>query len=422
MPAMNFGWTKVQYVLVYAVVGAYLPYLPLLLGDRGVDEKGIGWILGIYGLVIAIMPLWTTYLADRHWSPRLLIAAGNLLTAAGALALIRAEGFWPLMAGCVIMYAGFAPLVNLIDGATFAAMARMERAGLQPPPYHTIRIWGSIGFMLPSVAIYALLQWGRMSNAIALWTAAVCAVLAALASRRLPGPDDTHQLELIEAPTLAAARRVFSGSALSVIGPLFLMFVTVAAFYTFYPQYLRKLGIGEQWVGLIVNLGVVAEIILMLASRRILGRLGIRGIVLMGGAAIMLRMGLLGFWPNPHVAIWSQLLHAPIVMCLYLLPPIYLNHIAGGGGGGGGATHIRHSVQGLYGMLCFGAARLVGATLSGYFATEADLTPPFKLSAALALAAILWFAIGFRDESACRAIRHAHRRPEPTTTTPVAEP
>jgi hypothetical protein len=53
--------------------------------------------------------------------------------------------------------------------------------------------------------------------------------------------------------------------------------------------------------------------------------------------------------------------------------------------------------------------------------SESNLTGPFQYSAAVALAAILWFTLGFRDESACRAIRHAHRRPEPTTTTPVAE-
>ena len=67
---MRFSAIRLHYLLVYAALGAYMPYLPVFLGrDLGMHDAQIGWITGIYGLSVILGPPLITYLADRLSKP-----------------------------------------------------------------------------------------------------------------------------------------------------------------------------------------------------------------------------------------------------------------------------------------------------------------------------------------------------------------
>jgi PPP family 3-phenylpropionic acid transporter len=386
---VRFGWIRLHYLLVYAIVGAYMPYLPVFLGeDLGMPDWQIGWATGAYGLSVLLAPPVITALADRRVPGRTLIGGAYALAALALAGLALADEFFAVLALVLAFSMTYTPLFSLVDGLTFSAIAA---AGERAPPYDRIRLWGSVGFMLPAFVLLLVLHAGAGGRA-AIATAAVFAAVAALASPGLP--------RLAPEPRVAGDR----GAAWTVLRapqtralllPLALLFASISTFYAFYGRLVIAVGIDPAWVGMVMNLGVLAELPFMLAAGALLRRFSLRTLLLAGAAALAVRMVLLAL-AHPVLTVASQVLHGPAVVALYLLPPMYLNFRAPPG--------LRNSVQGLYAMVCFGVARLLGSVAGGY-AAEVDLAWAFALGAALAAAAFVWLAAAFHDPEADKALR-----------------
>lgn len=399
---MSFAAIRLHYLLVYAVVGAYMPYLPVFLGrDLGFPDSQIGWVAGVYGLSVVVSPPLVTYLADRRFAGRTLIALAYALSALGLLALALADTFVPVLLVSFAFSTVFTPLFALLDGLSFSAMAREQAANARHPAYEQIRVWGSFGFMLPAFILFFALQAGAASGRAAIVAAAVAATLALLCVPllpRLPPPART-----VAIPRGAAWQVLSARPTRHLVIPLGLLFAAISVFYAFYARLVLAVGIDPEWVGLVMNLGVLSELPFMLAGGPLLRRFSLRTLTLVGAACLALRMALLAAVPDPTTVIASQILHGPVVVALYLIPPMYLNLKASPG--------VRNHVQGLHAMLCFGLARLLGSVLGGY-AADLTLALAFALAAALAAIAWLWLWLRFLDPEADATLRPT---PAPTT-------
>jgi PPP family 3-phenylpropionic acid transporter len=97
----------------------------------------------------------------------------------------------------------------------------------------------------------------------------------------------------------------------------FWKFVAVAAalqashqvYYGFGTLYWRSLGFSDLVIGLLWAEGVVAEIVLFWQGSRLLRRIGPLGLMIAGGAAGIVRWGLIGLVPGLLPAFALQLLH-----------------------------------------------------------------------------------------------------------------
>lgn len=391
---MGFRAIRLHYLLVYAVIGAYMPYLPVFLGrDLGMPDAQIGWIAGMYGLSVILSPPLVTYLADRRFSGRSLIAlayAGSVVTLAG---LALAERFVPVLLLSLAFSMVYTPLFALTDGLTFAAIAATTAADRRAPPYSALRVWGSLGFMIPAFVLFFALKAGSASGRAAIVAAAVAAGLGALCIPLLPrlAPEPRERL-----PGAAAWQVLRTAPTRALIVPLGLQFAAISIFYAFYARLVIAIGIDPAWVGLVNNLGVLAELPCMFAAGALLRRCSLRSLVLFGALCLAVRLALLAAVPSPAVVVASQVLHGPVVVAIYLIPPMYLNLKAPPG--------VRNGVQGLYAMLCFGVARLLGSVAAGY-AAEVALAWAFALGAALSGLALAWLWLGFRDPAADLALR-----------------
>lgn len=410
---MRFGVIRLHYLLLYTVVGAYLPYASLYLEWRGLSEAAIGWVVGVYGLAVLAMPAVMTHLADRRIANRTLIGIGYSVTAVALAGLWASESFWALLGWSLLFSVAYTPTFSLLDGLNFAAMHDETDAGGKPPAYHRTRLWGSFGFMLPSAALLGLL-WGTADVRPAILLACGCALAAALTSVRLPvprRPSETKQAALPSVEAWRALRRKPVGTFVSAMLGLFL---AISIFYGFFSLYLKELGVDAKWVGVILNIGVAVEIVVIIFSGRLLRAIGLRGVLIVGALSMTARMALLALFPIPAVAIAAQVLHGPTVLAIYILPPLYLNHKA--------SPAFRNSMQGVYGALCFGVARVVGSILGGHVA-EYGLREAFGVAAALSAGATVALIARFRDDEACKAIEASvgPRDAEPSEPNP-AEP
>lgn len=391
---MRTAALKLHYFLLYAIVGAYLPYVPVFLGhDLKLPDWQIGWVTGCYGLAVLLAPPVMAALADSKVPGRALLGCGYALSGAALCAFAEVEAFVPALLLAAVFGLCYTPLTPLLDGLVFAELAKMKAAG-GAPPYSALRVWGSVGFMAPAFALFAVMHYGLAGGRAAMFAGAVAAGVAMLCALLLPRAAPEVRTEKL--PAALAWAELRRPPTLALIGPLVLLFASISVFYAFHPRLLVEVGIAPEWVGMVSNLGVLAELPWMIFAAAALRRFGVRALMLLGALCMLVRMLLLALVPGPEVAVATQIFHGPAVVSLYLLPPMILDQKA--------APGFRNSVQGLYAGLCYGAARVVGAGVGGH-AAEFGLPWAFALAAALSGAAALWLWLAWRDPDVEAALR-----------------
>lgn len=387
---------KRQFFLSFTVMGSVLPYLSVCLDERGLSMNQIGWVLSLTGVGVIVSPVLTTLLADTRVQSRTLLALLLALSGGSLAWLAGAGGFWTLLVVHGLFALAFAPVTSLQDGLYFHRRTALQASGgAAVPAYHVVRVWGTLGFILPSTVLYFVLR-GAVDTSAAVWCAAVCCgagLLNALSlprvARDAPAPDAPDEADA-GLPTVAAARALLEPHLLVFCVATFLLHLAITAYYGFYPVYLTQtVSIAPEWVGLIANLGVTVEIGFMLGFGWLLRGLGLKRLMLIGALCMALRFGALGWFPNIGVAVGSQALHGIMVLVIHVAPPIYLNRRAD--------DRFRNSIQGLYAMAVFGTGRIAGNLVAGAIAEAWSLRAVFVYAAALCVAAAGLFAFAFAE-------------------------
>lgn len=384
---------KAQYFLAFAVNGCVLPYLPLFLRDRGLTDVQIGWVIATTGVAVLATPVVLTLLADLKLETRTLLAWTFGLGVAGLCGMLSSDAFVPILLTHALYAVALFPVMPLQDGLTFETQSRRKAAGLPEVPYHRIRVWGTFGFILPSLILWAWLTYDdrvSLSLVVGVGFSLLAIGNALLLPRLRTGRAEAPVRAAL--PTTEALRVMLRPRVLVFALATWLLGVSIAAYYAFYPLYLKELlGVDAKYVGLISNVGVVIEIAYMLGFGWLRRKLGIRGLMVVGALLIAARFALLAAFPNLFVAIATQAVHGMLVVVVHVAPPLYLDAQA--------ESRYRSSMQGLYAMAITGSSRVVGNAASGYVA-DISYLHVFGAAAAVAMVAALIFLVLFKDASA----------------------
>src|SRR5690349_1600826 len=139
------------YAATFLVTGIQLPFWPVWLSSRGLTAREIGILLGaaIWTKVLATPVIGA--IADRTGAGRFLMSALAATALAAYAGLISATGFWVLLSLNLVALTAQSALMPLGDTVTLAA-ARSDHLD-----YGRIRLWGSVSFVVASVASGAVL-------------------------------------------------------------------------------------------------------------------------------------------------------------------------------------------------------------------------------------------------------------------------
>jgi PPP family 3-phenylpropionic acid transporter len=287
------------YGAIFLVAGIQLPFWPAWLAARGLTAREIGIVLGaaIWAKVLATPAIGA--IADRSGARR------AVMVALAAAALAAYAGLWPIGAFSVLVTLNLmaltaqSALMPLGDTLTLAAC----RAGGHD--YGRIRVWGSVTFILASLTSGALLAAAPGDQVLLLVFGASFLVL--LACLAVPNADG---------PATPASRG--TGMVTVARDVKFWVFVLTASalqashqlYYGFGTLHWRSLGLSDLTIGFLWAEGVLAEIALFWQGRSLLARVGPLGLMMLGGAAGILRWSLAALvtW-LPGIAV-LQLLHA----------------------------------------------------------------------------------------------------------------
>lgn len=338
------------YLFYFAVLGALVPYWSLYLKAQGFGAAQIGELTAILMATKLVAPNVWGWIAD-HTGRRIAIIrlASLLATLTFAGALLDNSYMW-----LAVVMAGFSFFWN-------AALPQFEaitlsHLGDDAHRYSSIRLWGSIGFILSVAALGVLLERQgveRLPHILLLLFAAIW--LASLAVPDCPaapaGHADESLKQVLRRPDVVALLLV-----------CFLMQASHGPYYTFFTLYLEDYGYSRSHIGQLWALGVVAEIGVFVVMHRWLPRFGARRLLLASLALTSLRWLLVaGFADSLAVILFAQTLHAASfgvyhAVAIHLVHQLFVGRNQGRG-------------QALYSSLSFGAGGAVGSLAAGYIWT-----------------------------------------------------
>lgn len=141
------------YILIGVAEASMVPFLPILMLERGFDAALIGVVMSAAGLASFIAgPIWA-HLADHGWRPErtLVLACGG----AAAVVLVLAVPGGPLLfaAATVLLWIVRSPLASLLD-----SIALHRLGGARTTGYARIRMRMSAGWAASAIVVGALLQ------------------------------------------------------------------------------------------------------------------------------------------------------------------------------------------------------------------------------------------------------------------------
>jgi PPP family 3-phenylpropionic acid transporter len=325
------------YLAYFASLGALIPFWGLYLQDLGHDAAAIGELMALLLATKIIAPNLWAWLADRRGF------------------------FWNAS-------------LPQFEALTLSHLAR------DPHRYGLVRVWGSVGFIISVLALGALFEvTGRG------WLPWIVLGLFGLVwGVSLSVPDAGRPTEEVRRePLLGVLRRP---EVAALLGACLLMQASHGPYYAFFSIHLDQAGYGQQMIGALWALGVIAEIGIFLVAAPLLRRFTPRTLLLASLLLTALRWLLVGGLVE-HLG-WllvAQLLHAAS-FGIYHAAAIQLVHRFF-------PPPHQGRGQALYSSLSFGAGGALGSLLGGYAWVTLGATATFFIASGLALAGML---VGWR--------------------------
>jgi PPP family 3-phenylpropionic acid transporter len=177
------------------------------------------------------------------------------------------DGFWPIAAMALLAAFFFAPIFPLSESYSVDASAAL---GLD---YGRIRLWASLSFLAGSLGAGVLLM--RLDALDTAWLLAGSIGLTVVSALLLPPePEAMKTVKPKSASSLGAARFLFATSF-----PVFLLAAGLAQashgmMYSFSSMHWQSLGFSPFVIGMMWTVAVLAEVLLLAFSNRVIERFG----------------------------------------------------------------------------------------------------------------------------------------------------
>ena len=358
------------YFFYFAFVGAISPYWPLYLQSLSFSAFQIGLLMSLLAVMRVFAPNVWGHLAD-HYRKRVFIvqiAAFASLAAFGGV--FFGTGFWTLFAAMALMSFFWSASLPLVEATT------LSHLGERTDRYGSIRLWGSVGFILAVVGLgYALdfvaIKWLP-------WMVFSMLLGVALFSRHIPEAEVMPH----ETDRVSVWKVVRQPKVLTLIAACFLMSAAHGPYYTFYSIYLESHGYTKSSVGWLWAVGVICEIGVFIFMPRLFARFKLEHILMASFFIAVLRFLMIAWLvEHPVMVLLAQTLHAATFGAYHASGVALVHRFFKG----------RHQSKGqaIYNSISFGAGGSLGSLYAG---STWDLWGPavtYSIAAACALVALL---------------------------------
>lgn len=353
-----------QYFLYFGVMGIYLPYFNLYCYHFGFNGFQIGILSALRSVALVLFPLIWGHLADRLRKRRQIYILCNIISAAVWSLFLLTTDFWPMLAiaACYGMF--YAPIISFLEAFTMDVLGQEKRS------YGSIRAWGSISFIVTVTLVGKVID--MFSVEIIVRFILIGSILLAALSFWIP---DTAGWS--KSPRKAGATSLLKKKLVVFLLSAFLMLVSHGAYYGFFSIHLANLGVRSTYIGLAWALASMAEIGVMIRSKKLFSRFSLERVLIFSFAVAALRWLILFWTDSTVIIILSQVLHAVTYGMFHMASILYIDRLAPEGSKTVG--------QAVNNALTYGFGLMVGFFVNGYLYEILGSQALFAISSGIAL-------------------------------------
>jgi len=360
-----------QYFLYFGAMGIFLPYFNLYCYQLGFTGFQIGLLSTLRSVTLVIFPLFWGALADHFHIRKPLYILFNIVSSFIWSFFLFTTNFWPMFI-ITFFYGIFsAPIISFL--ATFT----MEILGVRKNQYGSIRVWGSISFIIIVVVLGKLIDIYTIGIILAFIL--VMSVFQAIISCRIPNSSSG-----IQKSQPSNIRGLFTGRVVIFLVCGFLMLLSHGTYYGFYSIHLKNLGYSNSFIGVSWALASIAEIVAMLKSDWIFNRFRIEKVLVFSFMIASARWLLLFFTTDAIAILFTQLLHAITYGTFHMASILYIDQLS--------PDRSKTTGQAANNAVSYGLGLMVGFFISGYLYEQLGTAYLFIFSSVVALIGGIIFA------------------------------
>ncbi|GAB1152255.1 MAG: MFS transporter [Shewanella algae] len=293
----QLAWLSACYFFFFGILGVMVPYLGVFFDNRGFDAAEIGFLLAILMATRIVAPNVWALVADRTGMRSELIKLGAFAAALTYLSFFYHGGFLYLALSLALYTFFWNAILAQLEVIT------LETLGAEANKYGLIRSFGSVGYIVLVVGTgWAIKEFGPE---VLLYVG--LSLFLGLLGCALPLPSNRASAGAVQNKPALKLGRPLLWFLLSAM----LLQASAGPFYGFFVLYLKQVGYTEASAGIFVALGAMAEIFMFMIAPRLLGRYGVKTLLLVSIGMTALRWLLVAFGAESMLLLGlSQLLHA----------------------------------------------------------------------------------------------------------------
>jgi MFS family permease len=371
-------------VVQFSAGGCVVPFVSLLLRDRGLELSQISVIFTASSATLLVFPFLWGMLADRFVPLNRLFFVLNALSFGALAALAVQRQFTGMLLAYTCFFACFNPIFYLVNALSFHHLPNPREQ------FGRIRAWGSAGWIVPflPISLWVAREPEGGFDFVLYLGMACCAAMAAL-SFLLPHtpPGAWAKPSHVGSYKKAVKRLLKDPNYLVLIASMFLVAGSFSLLMNYSPPLLEDVGVARPWIGPIQAIGVVFEILLFKLQPGLIRRWNFTAVIIAGCVALALRHLLFGFVTDAWVLSASYLLAGMVVVFYHTGVSVLVNTMA--------TVEVRATAQTLLLLAGQGLGPLFANAVTVRLTASygKDMRPIFLFASALAVLAATLIAL-----------------------------
>ena len=356
------------YFFYFASLGVLVPYWGLYLKSLGFTAAAIGTMMAIIMATKIISPNIWGWVADHTGKRMAIVRLGGLLSVIAFAGVFISQQYWWLVIVMMLFSFFWNATLPQFEATTFSHL------GKQTHRYSSVRLWGSIGFI---VAVWIIGQQLDGSKISYLPMILMGLFISIWVSSLVVPEQAVEHLHLDHEPLRKVLKRPEVAGLLAVC---FLMQLGHGPYYTFYSIYMQDYGYSLSSIGFLWAFSVLAEVIIFMRMHKLVPRFGLKRLLIASLLLATCRWLIIALFPmSMPLMVFAQILHAAS-FGVYHAVAIQLihNYFVGKHQGKG---------QAFYSSVSFGAGGAIGSLYAGYTWDSFGTTATFIIAAVVSLVA-----------------------------------
>jgi MFS transporter, PPP family, 3-phenylpropionic acid transporter len=371
------GFAALQF-MTWATFAFYLPFVVVILADRGLSNAQIGLILMVNSMVGIITQPVVGFISDKIRSVRKVV----IFCMAAIAAIITVL---PLMRTTAALFV-FMPLYTFFSCSIVPLLDNWTYLGIKDQPgksYGSARLWGSIGF-LPCIILAGRLVKLFSTNVLSIVFPVLC-LLTIGAYLLQPDPPAQAMGHLHQKRgmlrSLGGLVKNYSFVSYVIFGGL--LFTMIMPMNSFLIRLMNSVGGSQEQYSWAIAVNALSEIPVFFISGYLIRRYRPISMICVSSLFFILRLFLLSMAASPVAVIACALLQGPS-FALYATGAVaYVDTMAPPG--------LKSTAQTLANAIIGGVSGIIGNSSVGFLIDGYGLKPVYRAGVLIGLAVVLLF-------------------------------